>query len=275
MAYQIKYAYTSHTGKVRANNEDNFWCCGNYMPAENQGIEGIVEGNKNVLMQPLFAVFDGMGGESCGEMAAYLAAKACGKWKQKHKMHRPKSKEEALSELCREMNEAVCIYARENKIQSMGSTAALLLFDQDGGCACNLGDSSIYEWKEGTLKKVSTDHVLKTNLFGKAPLTQFLGIPEESMILEPSMVPVQLVPGARYLICTDGVTDMLSNRELEQILSSGKSPEMAVQEILNRAIAEGGKDNTTMIVCEITEKRNLFSGWLDKNRKDSSKGAHD
>jgi serine/threonine protein phosphatase PrpC len=66
---------------------------------------------------------------------------------------------------------------------------------------------------------------------------------------------------------------MLSNRELEQILASGKSPEMAVQEILNRAIAEGGKDNTTMIVCEITEKRNLFSGWLDKNRKDSSKGG--
>ena len=45
MAYQIDYAYTCHTGKVRANNEDNFWCCGVRLPVHNQGVDGILAGH--------------------------------------------------------------------------------------------------------------------------------------------------------------------------------------------------------------------------------------
>ena len=70
MAYQIEYAYTCHIGKIRNNNEDNFWCFGESLPVNNEGTKGIcskiISGNR----APAMAVFDGMGGESCGEIAA-------------------------------------------------------------------------------------------------------------------------------------------------------------------------------------------------------------
>ena len=65
--YQIECAYTCHTGNIRANNEDNFWCFGESLPVNNEGTKGIcskiISGNR----APAMAVFDGMGGESCGE----------------------------------------------------------------------------------------------------------------------------------------------------------------------------------------------------------------
>ena len=74
MAYQIEYAYTCHIGKVRNNNEDNFWCCGESLDSENKGMSHVCSGHIKQADLPLLAVFDGMGGESCGEMAAFLAA---------------------------------------------------------------------------------------------------------------------------------------------------------------------------------------------------------
>ena len=60
MAYQIDYAYTCHTGKVRVNNEDNFWCCGVRLPVHNQGVDGILAGHTQHWQLPVLAVFDGM-----------------------------------------------------------------------------------------------------------------------------------------------------------------------------------------------------------------------
>mgnify|MGYP000190576382 FL=1 len=85
MAYQIDYAYTCHTGKVRTNNEDNFWCCGVRLPVHNQGVDGILAGHTQHWQLPMLAVFDGMGGESCGEMAASVAVEALGGFYEKQK----------------------------------------------------------------------------------------------------------------------------------------------------------------------------------------------
>ena len=85
MAYQIDYAYTCHTGKVRTNNEDNFWCCGVRLPVHNQGVDGILAGHTQHWQLPVLAVFDGMGGESCGEMAASAAVEALGGFYEENK----------------------------------------------------------------------------------------------------------------------------------------------------------------------------------------------
>ena len=85
MAYQIDYAYTCHTGKVRTNNEDNFWCCGVRLPVHNQGVDGILAGHTQHWQLPMLAVFDGMGGESCGEMAASAAVEALGGFYEENK----------------------------------------------------------------------------------------------------------------------------------------------------------------------------------------------
>lgn len=60
MAYQIEYAYTCHIGKIRNNNEDNFWCCGDSLEAQNQGMSHIRSGYMKQSEYPLLAVFDGM-----------------------------------------------------------------------------------------------------------------------------------------------------------------------------------------------------------------------
>ena len=63
MAYQIKYAYTCHIGKIRNNNEDNFWCCGEFLNAQNQGMSHIQSGCRKQSELPVMAVLDGMGGD--------------------------------------------------------------------------------------------------------------------------------------------------------------------------------------------------------------------
>ena len=74
MAQQIRYYYASNTGKCRRTNQDNFYCNGHWMPAENQGTEGILSGTADIEKITVFGVFDGMGGEERGEMAAAIAA---------------------------------------------------------------------------------------------------------------------------------------------------------------------------------------------------------
>ena len=80
MTYRINYAYTCHAGKVRSNNEDNFWCCGEILPSQNLGMQEVRGGERLRESFPVLIVFDGMGGESQGEMAAYLASQEFGKY---------------------------------------------------------------------------------------------------------------------------------------------------------------------------------------------------
>ena len=108
MAYQIEYAYTCHIGKVRNNNEDNFWCCGESLDSENKGMSHVCSGHIKQADLPLLAVFDGMGGESCGEMAAFLAAESCGQYYKEKKKEFSEDPEQFMNGLCSTMNHAVC-----------------------------------------------------------------------------------------------------------------------------------------------------------------------
>lgn len=149
------------------------------------------------------------------------------------------------------MNEAVCRYSRENRISSMGTTMALLSFSEKAIYACNLGDSRIYRHFQGKLQQISTDHVISGKMLGKAPLTQYLGFQEENMALEPSIVEIGYQTGSSYLICSDGVTDMLSDEEIQEILSKTGTAEEKVEELLEMALSRGGRDNVTMILAQI------------------------
>lgn len=269
MAYQIEYAYTSHIGKLRANNEDNFWCCGAYMDAENQGTEGVKKGKISLEGSPLFGVFDGMGGESSGEIAAYLAAEACGRYYEQNTSQLELGPEDFLTDMCHNMNHAVCDYADKNRITSMGSTAVLAGFCHEGVFVCNLGDSPIYHLRGEELLRLSTDHVVQGITFGKAPLTQFLGIPDESMLIEPSLAKAECRAGDRYLLCSDGVTDMLSGEEIREMMGKGNVEE-AVEGLLELALKKGGRDNITMILCEISLKGPMdhIRRWLERRKKE-------
>lgn len=269
MAYQIEYAYTSHIGKVRGNNEDNFWCCGETMEANNQGTEGVIMGKAAQSQNPVLAVFDGMGGESCGEIAAYLAADACGRHYNENKKDLKDQPEQFLDEICRSMNRAVYEYSLENRVRSMGTTMAMLAMGDEALYACNVGDSRLYQANNGKFQQISIDHVLKGGPFGKAPLTQYVGIPEDSMRLEPYISQLECQPGMRYLICSDGMTDMLSDGEIADILTREIPVKEAVEILLDRALKKGGRDNVTIILCEVreAERRSRLFQWLENKRR--------
>lgn len=266
MAYQIEYAYTCHNGKVRANNEDNFWCCGESLEVEHQGTEDVITASAVSLKMPALAVFDGMGGESCGEIASFLASKTFGEFYKKNKKEIRNWPDEFLEKCCESMNHAVCEYGRDHKIRSMGTTAAILVFGKEQIGICNLGDSRIYQFSHGQFRQISADHVLDIGLFGKAPLTQYVGVPEEQMDLEPMIDSLVCETGTRYLICSDGLTDMLSDGEIADVLSRDSSVQETVELLQERALKKGGRDNITIVLCEILEW-NWQSGleqWLKR-----------
>ena len=106
------------------------------------------------------------------------------------------------------------------------------------------------------------------SLFGKSPLVQYVGIPEEHMALEPSLVRLDPIPGMRYLLCSDGLTDMLSDGEIADILTREITVRETVELLLDRALKKGGRDNTTVVLCEVREtERNWLRRWIDKIRK--------
>lgn len=254
MVYQIDYAYTSNTGKIRANNEDNFWCRGEFLPEENDGMTEILSGSVSEKEHPAFAVFDGMGGECCGETAAYLAARSFGKFYQEERLALGREPEGFWRGACARMNRSICEYGEENRISSMGSTLAGAAFS--GGCIhiCNLGDSRIYQFQDGVLRQISVDHVLPGSIFGKAPLTQYLGAGEDVYQLEPSLESILCRNGEKYLICSDGVTDMLSDDRICEILALGRNAEETVRILRDKVMECGGRDNLTLILCQMQRK---------------------
>lgn len=107
------------------------------LPADNRGSEGIHTGVISRAKIPALAVFNGMGGESCGEMAAFLASEEFGNYYEINKKNLKKNPDKPEG-LCRSMNQAICRYGDANHINSMGTTVAMLLFGAESIYACNL-----------------------------------------------------------------------------------------------------------------------------------------
>ncbi len=258
MSYVIKYYYTSHIGKCRKANQDNLYCNGKYLNYDNRGTNGILESVLSPSSQAVFAVFDGMGGEECGEMAAYLAAKELSDFKFEKDVKRD------FVDFCKKANEKICNYTDEHKLTSMGTTAAILRFAKDQICLCNVGDSKIFQFSEGRLQQISHDHIGISAFGKKPPLSQNLGIPESELIISPYVATGDYHNGDIYLICSDGLTDMLHVPNIEKILCEEKGL-VAAEQLLKQAIDNGGKDNVTIILLEIQRKKNKLRNFFEKN----------
>lgn len=252
MEYNISYACISHIGRRRRMNQDNFLCAGVCAAAgQTQPLHFPLTGNVSSARPVLFGVFDGMGGEERGEMAAYLAAKAaaaipCGG-----------SPQQALENVCRTANLDICRYVEEHDLATCGTTAAMLLPGRNGVNLCNIGDSKIFRCSDGRLKQFSEDHLSIAPYGEKAPLSQYLGIPPEELVLCPYYTALPYTPAEKYLLCSDGLTDMVPLEDITRILTNF-SVEQAAQLLLQRALDNGGKDNVTLIVLQ-TEKQALSS----------------
>lgn len=252
MSYEIEYYGVSHAGKCRQVNQDNLFCSGRYLEAENNGTMGILCGTLQVGTGQLFGIFDGMGGEECGEAAAYLAAREASKIKFEEEP------EKALLTFCQKANRKICRYTKKQGLSSMGTTAAILLFGKKQITLCNVGDSKIFRFSKRDLQQISYDHVSIAPFGQKPPLTQSLGIPEEELTISPYFAAGKYQKGDVYLICSDGLTDMVTNEEIAQIIRNANR-ETAAELLLQKALDNGGKDNVSFILLYINKKMSLLN----------------
>ena len=252
MRYTIQAACGCHTGKVRKNNEDNFYFDGKCLEKEHNGLKHPVCIEAPMKSGLCYAVFDGMGGEAYGEEASFAAArKMQSVEKTLADFFVPEKK--YLERITEQLNNAVVQKQRELLAETMGTTMVCLYFSSRSVYVCNVGDSRAYRLRDGEFLQLSVDHVEKRpgRENKKAPLTQHLGFDPEEMQIVPHIAKGDVERGDMYLLCSDGLTDMLTNFEITDCMLNNTDPEVCVQELIESALERGGRDNITAIVCRI------------------------
>lgn len=253
--YFLNSACLCHSGLVRLNNEDNLLFNHIILGEKHHNMESPLVYKAFLHNAKFFAVFDGMGGEAKGELASYAAAQ-CAKRITGH----PPTKRDAflnfLSEACHEINRAVFRQAEQLCVSRMGSTLAMLCLREKYAYICNLGDSRIFRFRDNVLEQLSEDHtdeqeLKKRGIKRKPRLIQHLGINPEEMIIEPYLSSFQIMRKDIYLLCSDGLTDMLTTTDIQDILMKCSTPAKCVKLLVQSALDAGGRDNITVIVCKI------------------------
>lgn len=256
----------THIGKVRDNNEDNFYCAGKYKKKLNQNnFQYSCKESVNDLL--ILGVFDGMGGMQSGEMASYITSIVLDRYIN---LIRQKGVSFDGIYIVREINRRICSAAKRYS-NNMGSTVVLLTYEKGTVRCYNLGDSRAYIYRKGNLLQLSVDHTVEKHmkdirkslgisedkriLAGKNTLTQHLGIEEEEFLLEPARSEdIEAKKHDIYLLCSDGLTNMVSDERISDILSMTATLEEKRSYLVTEALKNGGKDNITVVLMEIVQE---------------------
>lgn len=246
----LRWGAVTDIGKVREENEDAF------------------------ALKPgagLFLVVDGMGGHRGGAVAAEIVARDLPVMiepaLQKLRSRSPRSVRPLLGRLIREQSRDV--YEQGIAVPEhtgMGATLALTLLLDDRIYTANAGDSRIYRLRDARLTQLSVDHSIVAELLEAgliAPdqadhhsmvgvVTQYMGTPGG---VEPHVRSSALKPGDRFLLCTDGLTDLLDNERISQLLKTHAEPEAACEKLLAAANEAGAFDNLTAVVVDWTGRK--------------------
>lgn len=223
----------THVGHVRANNEDAIAVSGtDAFPLFRW--EGEL-----ALRHGWALVADGMGGHVAGEAASQLAIELL-----RPVMSRLTNAEQVTAAL-QAVNEALFdTMKRHPALAGMGTTIAGAIFLGDRALAFNLGDSRIYHHHRDALTQLSHDDAVGGNT-----LTQCLGGQSTPTELDPHVQEIRLSPGAKLLFCSDGLTDMLADEQIEVLLHSSDS--RPTERLVQAALDAGGIDNVSAVVIEL------------------------
>lgn len=258
---EIKSAVCSSVGRKMRINQDNFYIDGFI---NSKGRDYILRDFQNDGNELVAAICDGMGGEKHGEIAAMLAVESlkgcCKKYGNIYSNFVNISCCYAES-----ANWSICKYMRENGEERMGSTVALLCVDRikKEAIAANVGDSKVFLFRDNNLIKLSEDHNKAQTLVAlgiitedearvhpdRSKLTQHLGIYPNECLIEPYISDtVILEDNDMLIICSDGVTELLSNNDMVKIIGQKKDVKAIAKDIIDTVNKNGGNDNSTVIV---------------------------
>lgn len=256
---KLKSAAMTHIGKVRHNNEDNFYLNGNYRFDVNSDIKAVEDNRRR--RRYIYAVFDGMGGENCGELASLKAVELLHKYDKRNIRSN-------IDIYVSQANNEVCNIIGASGMGQAGTTLALFVSNGETADLYNIGDSRVYRLQGEVLDRLSKDHTQAQDLIDAGImtendstrsskghiLTQHLGIPEDEFIIEPNIITnVELKKDDIFLLCSDGLSDMLEDSVIKEILKKGccKEPKEIVSMLIKASLVGGGRDNVTAIVIKV------------------------
>lgn len=236
MVMRYVWATATHKGMVRDKNEDSVY------PSSSGESDGEV----------LVIVADGMGGHVAGEVASRIAVNAAAS-----------TDLEAADRVAagnRAIREEV---ARDPGLEGMGTTMTLLMVDEDVATLGHIGDSRAYLLRDGDLTQLTADHTVAAEYVAKGELSpeEAATHPQRHMLLRTlgltryvnvDEVEVDIHPGDRILLCSDGLTEMVSNEKIGATMAEG-TPDEVVWKLVEMANDAGGVDNITVAVVEALE----------------------
>ena len=222
----------THVGHVREQNEDALAVSAPFELTETGTWEGQLPGERVWAV-----VADGMGGHAAGEVASRLAVEVLAPFLTKHAT--ASDLVEALAAADWAIREAM---DQEPAFRGMGTTVCGIVAVGSSMSAFNIGDSRICLLENGELRRLSEDHVVQGNI-----LTQCLGGSSEGRTLAPYIVTQPLSADARLLLSSDGLTDLVPDEQIREILGSSERP---AEELIEAALHAGGHDNVTAVVLQ-------------------------
>jgi protein phosphatase len=245
--YSISFWARTHPGMVREVNEDSF----------------VVLDSAAV-----FCVADGMGGYDAGEVASASVVQSVETFyafRQDSEVTLPGDFSMDMFDqhpLCGSVEFAHQQLQKKMSGRTMGSTFAAVQFEEGGVAVCHVGDSRVYLLHHGTMIQLTNDHSVVSALVENGDITpeQARKHPQRNAILQavgfspeikPDLQHFAVGQGDRLLICSDGVTSMLSDEQITQILVTGEGIDQQSQRVIEQANEAGGKDNITLILIEI------------------------
>jgi protein phosphatase len=234
-----RYAIRSEVGLVRTGNEDAAYAG-----------------------QRLIAVADGMGGHAAGEVAS--AATIAALTRLDHSVRPGWDAVEAMRRAVRSANATLRdIVAADSELQGMGTTVTAAMLDDGHLVLAHVGDSRAYLYRDGELRQLTRDHTYVQQLVddGRIQREEMSSHPQRNLItrsidgrddLDIDVVLENVLDGDRYLVCSDGLSGVITDDTMARALAAG-TPEDAVESLMALALRAGGPDNITCIVADVME----------------------
>jgi serine/threonine protein phosphatase PrpC len=239
MTLALRYAVRSDVGLLREGNEDSAYAGPH-----------------------LLAIADGMGGHAAGEVASAVAISALAGLDE----------EIPVTDLLDVLSAAVAaanatlheMSLQDPSVEGMGTTLTAMLWSGSTVGLCHIGDSRAYLLRDGDFYQITHDHTLVQSLVddGRLSPEQAHTHPQRSLVMralqsstdaEPDLSVRQAKTGDRYLLCSDGLSDVVSEQTLHQTLLAATDREKAVHQLIDLAIRGGGPDNITCIVADVVD----------------------
>lgn len=243
---ELQYGAATDVGLVRTVNEDSY-----------------------LAAPPVFVVADGMGGHQGGDVASRIVVEEFRRIAEEG--YPADQGTEAVTSALVQSQSRIREYGEEQRNHSLtrwyaGTTAVVALLVEDAGeekwLLANLGDSRIYRLSGERLEQVSVDHSVVQELIDTGVITpdEAAHHPERHVITralggpdgaEPDFFLLPLRSAERILLCSDGITTMLADEEIESILLSRTDPRDAADDLVAAAVSAGGEDNATAVVVDV------------------------